>query len=539
MRPKLIASALTSGALASTNAARRDTPASNGDSSHQIRHGSSLASGVMTPQSHTWASRSSLVVREDHDECGEKKVYWWPSWSINKKEDCDPWGDDEPYHTSTPKPSCDSKPCESSSDTPSPTSPTSTTSLTTINTLQGTPPPAPSSTITTVPNSAQGSPATTVTVITTPAPAPASASMSPNDPDEVHQNEHSEVSKPVIAAGVVGGLLFLFILLLAYYWLVIRRRRRDRLSEQNPALSKDADLESHVTVDLRNGIQTPPHAPPSSSDGISSFALSAVPGSPRLGHHVIVESAARSLSMPSTPPLPHPGVYPALHRGPMASSPAVNHHPSAAAYAAPRAAYSQAHLPQTYSPTESPQAPVFPPVNHPAPLHIGVMTSRTAPSPSPPMELDSRPPPPRYPGGIETSGLSPTSPLPVSPLSTTSPHEAVAAAGNTPNSSNTISAVSMEESSQHHDIQQQQQQQKYNSAPQPSYEGYEPSALPEVVSPICQLGQTSASLPEYDESAEAIERSGANSDSFTNHHFPYLRHESDEKQALQQSMSRY
>ncbi|KAI0817383.1 hypothetical protein GGR55DRAFT_15729 [Xylaria sp. FL0064] len=538
MRPKLIASALPSATLAWTIAARRDTPAGNKDSSHQIRHRSSLASGVMALQSRTWASRSSLVVRKDQNKCGEGKEYQW-YWDLNKKEDCDPWGEDEPNPTSAPTPGCDGKPCESSSHIPSPTSPT------TISTLQGTPSPTSSSTTTSVSSSAQGSPTATVTVTNT--PATTSASMSDNDLDGIHQNEHSEVSKPVIAAGVVGGLLFLFILLLAYYWLVIRPRRRNRLSEQNPALSKDADLESHVTVDLRNGIQTPPHDPNSSSDGISSFALSAVPGSPGLGHHVVVASAARSLSMPSTPPLPHAGVYPALQRGPMASSPAVNHL-SAAAYAVPRGAYSQAHLPQTYSPMGSPQAPVFPPINHPPPLHIGAMVSRAAPSPSPPMELDSRPPPPRYPGAIETSELSPTSPLPVSPLSTTSPHETAAAAalaGNTTNSSNTISAVSVEESSQHHSGQQQPQ--RYNGLPRPSYEGYEAAALPEVVSPICQLGQTSASLPEYDESAEAIARSGgvnssqqhSNGDSFTSHHFPYLRHESDEKQALQQSMSRY
>ncbi|KAI0423725.1 hypothetical protein F5Y09DRAFT_336355 [Xylaria sp. FL1042] len=521
MRPQLIALALTSGILASTNTAQRDTPTRSKDSLLQPRHGSGLALGVVTLHRRTWASRPRLR-------------RWW-GWGRGEDSNCDGDGDGTDCEED------DKNKCKTS------THISSSTSLITSNT-QGISSPTPSSTTTIiVPNSALDTPIATV-IVTLP---PSSANTPAPQDIPIHKDENDGNEK-LIAVGVVAGLLFLFVLMLAYYWLVIRPRRRGRLSEQNLPLSKDADLESHVTVDLRNGVHTPPHDPNSSSDGISSFALSAVSGSPGTGHRAVMESADRGLSMPPSPPLPHAGVYPALQRGPMASSPAVSH-PSAAAaaYAAPRAAYSQTHLPQTDSPTGSLRALVFPPANHPPPLHIGAahMASSAPPPPVPPMELDSRPPPPRYPDAIATSGLSPTSPLPVSPLSVTSPHETAAAAAAAAlaahNTTTTSSAASVEESPRHHGGQQQHQ--RYEGAPQPSYEGYEPSALPEVVSPICQLGQTSASLPEYDESAEAIARSsgGINSsshhdnNSFINHHFPHFRHEGEEKQVLQQSMSRY
>lgn len=91
------------------------------------------------------------------------------------------------------------------------------------------------------------------------------------------------------------------------------------------------------------------------------------------------------------------------------------------------------------------------------------------------MELDGRPPPPGYPDAIAASqapGSSPTSPLPVSPLSVTSPHPSLDAYAHL--------AIG------------EPRHQQYQGPRQPSYGGYETSVLPEVVSPICQLGQTSA-----------------------------------------------
>jgi hypothetical protein len=77
-----------------------------------------------------------------------------------------------------------------------------------------------------------------------------------------------------------------------------------------------------------------------------------------------------------------------------------------------------------------------------------------------------------------------------------------------------------------HGYQGQGQQQR-----QPNYEVHEPSTLPEVVSPIYQLGQTSASPPEYDESAETAGHGS----------FAQQRYYGDEKQAAssQQHISRY
>ncbi len=116
--------------------------------------------------------------------------------------------------------------------------------------------------------------------------------------------------------------------------------------------------------------------------------------------------------------------------------------------------------------------------------------------------------------------MSPTSPLPVSPLSVASRDEGA------PHIATTTPAA---DESQY----PAQQRQQYSNGPrQPSYGDYAPSVLPEVVSPICQLGQTSASPPEYDESAEAA-RSGGVRGANNHHGFP------EDKQVLQQPMSRY
>ncbi|KAI0859518.1 hypothetical protein F4860DRAFT_515731 [Xylaria cubensis] len=325
-----------------------------------------------------------------------------------------------------------------------------------------------------------------------------------NDGDENNDDSHSKtaVKAAAISVSVVGGLLLILILLLAWYWFAVRPKRRERLAGQHTVLPKDSDLESHVTVDLRNG-------PGSSSDGLLSHAMSTgtLAHVPAQGQHVVVESAARSLSNLPSPGIAQAEPYAAVTRG----SPTANHTPFMDAYAAPHPAYSQ-DLAGSYSPVENSQGVIRPNLETDAfPGRVG--SASTA------MELDGRPPPPRYPDAIaavQVPGPSPTSPLPVSPLSPISPHLGP-------------HALAADEPQYH--------PQQYQGPRQPSYGDYEPSSLPEVVSPICQLGQTSASLPEYDEAAEAA-RSGA-----SNHNNLMSQHHlqgGDEKQALssQQPMPR-
>ncbi|KAI0555306.1 hypothetical protein F4679DRAFT_162207 [Xylaria curta] len=325
-------------------------------------------------------------------------------------------------------------------------------------------------------------------------------------------DDHSKTVKAAaISVSIIGGLLLILILLLAWYWFAVRPRRRARLTGQHMVLPKDSDLESHVTVDLRN-------RPGSSTDGLSSHAMSTgtLGRVPTQGQqHVVVESAARSLSNLPPPDLGQAEPYAAATR----ASPTMNHTPFTDAYAAPHPAYSQEPA-GSYSLVKNPRGVVLPSQGHPLPLQTEAFPRHVG-SASTAMELDGRPPPPRYPDAIaaaQVPGSSPTSPLPVSPLSPILPHLGP-------------HALTIDEPQYH--------PQQYQGPRQPSYVDYEPSSLPEVVSPICQLGQTSASLPEYDESAEAA-RSGAShhNNLVSQHHLQG----GDEKQALsssQQPMPRY
>ncbi|RYC65506.1 hypothetical protein CHU98_g715 [Xylaria longipes] len=324
------------------------------------------------------------------------------------------------------------------------------------------------------------------------------------DEGEENNNDNSKVKVIAIATGIVGGLLLLLILLLLWYWFKVRPKRREGFWGQHTILPKDSDIESHVTVDLRNGPHTP-HDAGSSSDGLSSHAMSALPVVAAAGAH-------------AGPRVAQAEPYVAMKMAPVASSPSMSHASFTNAYAVPHPAYSQ-DQPRSYSPMGSSQGaipPGLPPQGRPSPLQTDAFPG-SAPTA---MELDGRPPPPRYPDAIATSpvgGSSPTSPLPVSPLSAISPHLSP--------------HVLTTDEPQYH-------QQQYQGPRQPSYGDYEPSSLPEVVSPICQLGQTSASLPEYDEAAEAARSGVSNHNNLVSQH--HLQG-GDEKQALpsQQPMSRY
>ncbi|KAI0096196.1 hypothetical protein GGR51DRAFT_48627 [Nemania sp. FL0031] len=339
-----------------------------------------------------------------------------------------------------------------------------------------------------------------------------------------------------VVAGLIGGLIVLIVLCALWYYKVVRPKRRDFLNRQHGTHSKESDIESHVTVDLRNR----PHDAGSSSDVLSSYATSALPvaGASTPGHvpapgQVVVESAARSVSIPPSPPSgvhaePYPGFKPPL----MAASLAASQTSFTEVHPALRAGYNTGY-PQSYTPRGSPQAampPVFPsqgPHSRSSPLRVDSASTHSDLAPAA-MELEGGPPPPRYPDAVaatsQVPGPSPTSPLPVSPLSVVSPqHDALAHAH---------ADLAAGESQYHH-----QQLLPYQGPRQPSYD-YQPSTLPEVVSPMCQLGQTSASPPEYDESAEAA-LSGVNNHNYVNHHQHH--HSGEEKQTLssQQPMSRY
>ncbi|KAI0913684.1 hypothetical protein F4823DRAFT_534804 [Ustulina deusta] len=539
MRPQLITLALTSGTLASTNSALRGRSAGNEDSSLQLRHESGLASREATLARRVWARRS--------DSCkGEKRRKWFRV-AREKRKCCD--GDDDSGSDSDCSKTSYSPSSPSSHEStkyPTPTAsittsiPSTVASTTSTPAATGPPPPPDTDLPSTSPTSAPSPSGSTSVHI---ADGPTSTPVPPQPNHDKTGPTADESNRLRVALGIVGGILVLSILSFLWYWVVIRPRRRDRLGGQRLALAKDADLESHVTVDLRSGLHTPrggPRGPGSSSEGLSNYALSAVPpvppvpapaGMPGPGHP-IVESAARSLSIPSSPGSAHAGAYSALQWVPMASSsPATSHGSFADAYATPHPAYGQAHHPQSYSPTGSPQRPPLPPVfppqgppTLPSPLHIGGASHMHPAAPPRTMELDGRQPPPRYPDAIATSevprGVSPTSPLPVSPLSVASRDEGA------PHIATTTPAA---DESQY----PAQQRQQYSNGPrQPSYGDYAPSVLPEVVSPICQLGQTSASPPEYDESAEAA-RSGGVRGANNHHGFP------EDKQVLQQPMSRY
>ncbi|TGJ79675.1 hypothetical protein E0Z10_g9087 [Xylaria hypoxylon] len=518
MRPQLITLALTSSNLVSTNAAQQSTTTRNKGSSLQLHHEAGLTAGVAALERRTWASRSPLGIK---NEKRDRSSFLRGNNQNQRRKDGNDGDDDsdddedDREHGGKYK----SKFTESSNLPPPPTSQMSQ-SISQYTT------PLAVSTSTTVSTSTSTLISTTTNAL--PLLTPTGASSGDNGggtqatpkQEESHDDhdEDDDKTKPLnIAVGLIAGLLFLFLLLLVWYWIAVRRKRRDLQSGQHVVLAKDTDLESHVTVDLRNGHHTSnsrPHDAGSSSDELSSYTIPAVPvtpgtrgGVPGTGQ-VVSESAAHSLTTLPFPDAAHTMSYPQLQRTPVASSPATSHTSFMDAYATPHAAYPQGSMP-----------PVFPPLGtpiRPLPLQIGTPYMHSGAG-ARTTELDGRSPPPRYPDAIATSqvpNISPTSPLPVSPLSVSSPREGPQA------------ATHLTGEPQYHSHPQQ-----YQGPRQPSYEGYEPSALPEVVSPICQLGQTSASLPEYDESAETA-HSGVN-----NHGF--VDHQGDEKQASQQPMSRY
>ncbi|KAF2968252.1 hypothetical protein GQX73_g5298 [Xylaria multiplex] len=544
MRPQLITLALTSSNLVSTSAAQQSTSSGNKDSSLQLHYEAGLTTGAATLERRTWASHPPLKVRS------QKRHRRGILRRNNQNRHPDDQSDDDSEEEDEGKPEDESHGSHGGGHSSSngwPSMPTTSFTFSTSTTVPSnvlsptSTPERASSSIPTATSAPSQSPLTSTSSGDGgygSGPSHNSQESSGGDGDGgdgSNKGDKDNQHEPRdIAIGVIGGLLFLFFLLFIWYWVAIRRRRRDPLSGQRMALTKDTDMESHVTIDLRNGPQ-PSHSglrdPGSSSEGLSlsNYTIPTVPvnvagtpGVPGTGL-VVFESAARSLPNLPSSGVAHTEPYPPLQRAPTASSPATSHTSFMDAHGILHSAYSQAH-PKPYLPTRSPQghvAPVFPPLGTPVrslALQTDAPPMNSSPTPMT-MELDGRPPPPRYPDAVDTSRVpnsSPTSPILVSPLSVASPRE----------DPQVLTHPTMGESQYHSQLRQ------YQGPRQPSYEGYEPSALPEVVSPICQFGQVSASLPEYDELVETT-RSGANSHNFINHH------QSDEKQALQQPMPRY
>lgn len=504
MRPQLIILALVSGTLASTKAARRDAIVGDAASTLRPSQRSGLVSEVLTLQS-----------RHEHDQGGEcsgpeRRRWFWHLFfpnTLDPRESDD--GDD-----------CNEDEGEGNSVPPNVVTTTVFSLPTQSNTMTD-------SVDTRIPTSGTGTsiPTTSQTI------TPSSATATTADTLNLQNQDHGQNNAWKIAVGVFGGLFGLFLLLLIGHWAVVRPRRRNRLSQQpTGSFAKDADLESHVTVDLR--IRTPrsePNDPTSSNDTLSGYTVNIAGASnpPALGRPVF-ESVAGSLSMPTPPGSAHTGMYPALQRTPNGPSPAISRASLRDVDEVQRSAHSEARRPQTYAHARRLQGPAALPVfpRLPPPLQICAPIHSVSPEEPSAVELDDRPPPPRYPEATATSpascDLSPITPIAVSPLSMTSSH-----GGN-------VQTRSAPNEAQHPS---RQQQQEYKGPQQPNYECYEPSTLPEVVSPIYQLGQTSATLPEYDESAETAREGNSN-----NHHSLASRnveHDGGEKQALPQSMTRY
>ncbi|KAI1114473.1 hypothetical protein F5Y14DRAFT_170471 [Nemania sp. NC0429] len=335
-----------------------------------------------------------------------------------------------------------------------------------------------------------------------PSPSPEGTTSVKNgeSPGKMKGDKDNKPDGAKIAAGVVGGLLLLLLLLFAWYFFVIRPKRRERLRGERLIPLKDSDIESRITLAaVRSGPDTPrggPSGAESGSTGLSSHPI-----------HVLPLAAASTAAHATGPG----GQVESVDRGP-STSPPPGPFPG---YAEPHPGFNAGSIP--------PDSPTQGLYRQPLSLQTDASSIHSNSAPTA-MELDGRPPPPGYPDVIAASkaaGSSLTATLPVSPLS---PHA----------SPHVLDPFIPGEPPQHR---------PYQGPRQPSYGDYEASALPEVVSPICQLGQTSASPPEYDESAEAAAWSGRHGHLYQHHDQRNNQDPDpgDDKQALssQQPMHRY
>ncbi|KAI0144300.1 hypothetical protein GGR57DRAFT_507692 [Xylariaceae sp. FL1272] len=311
-------------------------------------------------------------------------------------------------------------------------------------------------------------------------PGPADDGPSPNEEAKIHRPTGAS-----IAGGVVGGILLLLGLLFILYCVRTRRKQRDWLKREKAASTNDSDIESnsHVTVDLRNW-------PASSLDGARN--------SNEMSNHLNVSRNPISLPLPGSSSSTDRPVAP---QSPLVARPEpinthtdasrslagsgnidLHHHsqvsgmppspgyndPFADVYGTSSPTYSQAslHTAHTHSYTATPPGvlPVHAPITMPSLPTSAHFNSVAIP-------IDG-PPPPQYPEAMRSPPLRCCSshatlpPLPISPL--TPP----------PLPISDLDAV-------------------LGTKPEP----LPPPPRPEIVTPIHQLGQTSASLTEFDEAA--------------------------------------
>ncbi|KAI1264254.1 hypothetical protein F5Y18DRAFT_89438 [Xylariaceae sp. FL1019] len=314
----------------------------------------------------------------------------------------------------------------------------------------------------------------------------APADDGPNPNEEVKINRTTGDS---IAGGVVGGILLLLGLLFILYCVRTRRKRREWLKREKAASTNDSDIEghSHVTVDLRDW-QAPSMNLTRSNNEVSNY--SNVPRNlinlPVPGSSPSADRTVDQRSIPITPP-ERINTQTGANVSPLAASTYrdLNRHsqvtglppnlgyndPFADIYVTPSPTYSQASLHtyhnHSYSATPPRVMPVHAPIlmpNLPTSAHFNTGS----------MSIDG-PPPPQYPEAMRSpplrccsshSTLSP--PRPISPL--TPPPLPVS----------DLDAV-------------------LGTKPEPPPPPPPPRL--EIVSPIHQLGQTSASLAEFDEAA--------------------------------------
>ncbi|KAI0200032.1 hypothetical protein F4808DRAFT_175032 [Astrocystis sublimbata] len=387
-----------------------------------------------------------------------------------------------------------------------------------------------------------------------------------DDKDGNRKSDDVDLRKAAIATGTIGGLILLLTLFLVYYFFRIRpKQREERQRDQDMALAKaGGDMESQVSLNARN-MPREPERTYSGNDVLATNVMSAA----------VVGAAGRSGQLPARNQDQDQGygrdydqqqqvaapveLYAASNR---ASSPTM---PNADTYAtAPYQTYNQDNNNNTrpYSPTPMRDREGSIPIAFPLPPQPSQQPQPQGRRPSPSLlhidSFDGRSPPPRYPDimGLSTGhpqiplGLSssPTSPLSVSPLSPTSP-------GLDPHAHRN-SALTVVDGHQYRPQQvlppSQYQYQEFRVAKQAGpgagpgdYYRDPPSqtqtqAQPATISPMYQMGHVSATLPEYDESAEeaALAVAGA-SNGLMSQRQVQGRDEKDEVMSPREPMHRY
>ncbi|KAI1326237.1 hypothetical protein F5Y16DRAFT_236259 [Xylariaceae sp. FL0255] len=361
---------------------------------------------------------------------------------------------------------------------------------------------------------------------------------SPNDgPNHSSTSDQRDVSirrKAIIVGAVIGSVLGILLITFIGLWIRSQAKQRNLLKE-NVAL-KELDLESHRTlVGSRHGSRKSSLRHNFSGSELSNSSLARIPeGLAMLGAPVANSEDnmnygnARAISPPQRSPVrteTHPFVQNIRPVSPtVVSAPFVHEYPAS------DPAFSQISLhiypssPQTMgqdrvAPVSSiPYFPRPPPPAHsdPRQLYCSHRHSMSQPNFHRPLNDSGleMPPPPRYPDAVANSYLastgmrsspvhlpSPTSSAgPQSPVRAVSPLSEIESLSRSNSSSNAYSPVNPAQ----HSTDSKSSGNNYMDHIRLSNASY---GL-EILAPIIQLGQTPASPPEYDQSAEAAAATG-------------------------------